>query len=253
LTQLIAHDKEVYDVAWSPSSRDVFASVGADGSVRMFDLRSLEHSTILYEKNVVNGSSNSKTASSKSNPSTDAPPSPVGTPNLQNANNLPLLRLAYNPYKPDLLSVFHANSNTVQILDVRYPGAPKFEVKGHKGNINGMAWLPSESGGGGGESLSSYKDGVLATCCEHFYRLLKMCTLIFIHIAEDHQLLLWSPTVPANSSSSKKSAHGQTVSIRDPFMAYTAPSECNFVTWSSGNRDWIAIGMGKTVRCLRAW
>jgi DDB1- and CUL4-associated factor 7 len=29
--------------------KEVFASVGADGSVRMFDLRSLEHSTIIYE------------------------------------------------------------------------------------------------------------------------------------------------------------------------------------------------------------
>lgn len=38
-TQLIAHDKEVYDVAFATSSTDVFASVGADGSVRMFDLR----------------------------------------------------------------------------------------------------------------------------------------------------------------------------------------------------------------------
>lgn len=27
----------------------MFASVGADGSVRMFDLRHLEHSTIIYE------------------------------------------------------------------------------------------------------------------------------------------------------------------------------------------------------------
>jgi WD repeat-containing protein 68 len=47
-TQLIAHDKEVYDIAFA-SSADVFASVGADGSVRMFDLRNLEHSTIIYE------------------------------------------------------------------------------------------------------------------------------------------------------------------------------------------------------------
>ena len=47
-TQLIAHDKEVYDIAFAPST-DVFASAGADGSVRMFDLRALEHSTIIYE------------------------------------------------------------------------------------------------------------------------------------------------------------------------------------------------------------
>lgn len=37
-TQLIAHDKEVYDIAWGGVG--VFASVSADGSVRVFDLRS---------------------------------------------------------------------------------------------------------------------------------------------------------------------------------------------------------------------
>jgi hypothetical protein len=37
-TQLIAHDKEVYDIAFA-KGKDVFATVGADGSVRMFDLR----------------------------------------------------------------------------------------------------------------------------------------------------------------------------------------------------------------------
>ncbi|KAK9750045.1 hypothetical protein RND81_02G169400 [Saponaria officinalis] len=46
-TQLIAHDKEVYDIAWGGAG--VFASVSADGSVRVFDLRDKEHSTIIYE------------------------------------------------------------------------------------------------------------------------------------------------------------------------------------------------------------
>jgi hypothetical protein len=75
-TQLFAHDKEVrciahllirsrvfkseiyraldykvYDIAFA-AGKDIFGTVGADGSVRMFDLRSLEHSTILYESPV---------------------------------------------------------------------------------------------------------------------------------------------------------------------------------------------------------
>lgn len=33
--------------------KDLFASVGADGSVRMFDLRSLVHSTIIYEVSLI--------------------------------------------------------------------------------------------------------------------------------------------------------------------------------------------------------
>src|ERR1700682_2355167 len=49
-TQIIAHDKEVYDIAFS-SQQNIFASASADGSVRMFDLRQLEHSTIIYESN----------------------------------------------------------------------------------------------------------------------------------------------------------------------------------------------------------
>lgn len=42
---------QVYDISFSRAGggRDMFASVGADGSVRMFDLRHLEHSTIIYE------------------------------------------------------------------------------------------------------------------------------------------------------------------------------------------------------------
>ena len=46
-TQLIAHDKAVYDICFS--NRYIFASSGEDGSVRHFDLRDLEHSTIIYE------------------------------------------------------------------------------------------------------------------------------------------------------------------------------------------------------------
>jgi len=38
-THLIAYDKEVFDVAFVAGSEHIFASCGADGSVRMFDLR----------------------------------------------------------------------------------------------------------------------------------------------------------------------------------------------------------------------
>ena len=47
-SQLIAHDQEVYDVAFS-NNTNIFTSVSADASVRMFDLRNLDHSTIIYE------------------------------------------------------------------------------------------------------------------------------------------------------------------------------------------------------------
>jgi len=72
-TQLIAHDKEVYDIAFA-RGRDIFASVGADGSVRLFDLRTLEHSTIIYESSALR----------------------------------PLLRLAWNKQDPNYLAAVRA-------------------------------------------------------------------------------------------------------------------------------------------------
>lgn len=37
--QIVAHDTEVYDIAFSSSDPKKFASVGGDGSLRLFDLR----------------------------------------------------------------------------------------------------------------------------------------------------------------------------------------------------------------------
>jgi WD repeat-containing protein 68 len=47
-TQLIAHDKEVYAIAWGAGWG--FISVSADGSVQVLDLRDKEHLTIVYER-----------------------------------------------------------------------------------------------------------------------------------------------------------------------------------------------------------
>jgi len=109
-TQLIAHDKEVYDIAFAPST-DVFASAGADGSVRMFDLRSLEHSTIIYE-----------------------------SPEL-----VPLLRLEWNAHDHNYLATFLMEHNQVIILDIRAPSVPVAELSGHTQPVNTIAWAPHSS------------------------------------------------------------------------------------------------------------
>mmetsp|Transcript_31229 Transcript_31229/g.47849 ORF Transcript_31229/g.47849 Transcript_31229/m.47849 type:complete len:385 (+) Transcript_31229:153-1307(+) len=109
-TQLIAHDREVFDLAFA-RGKDVFASVGADGSVRMFDLRSLEHSTIIYE-----------------------------TPNLD-----PLLRLEWNKQDPNFLATFQVDSRRTIILDIRVPSMPVAELGGHVGCVNATAWAPHSS------------------------------------------------------------------------------------------------------------
>jgi WD repeat-containing protein 68 len=90
--QLIAHDKEVFDIGFQDVN--VFATVGADGSMRMFDLRSLEHSTILYET-------------------------------AQNGmEGKPLLRLGWNNQDSSYIATFEPDSNKVIILDVRVPIIP---------------------------------------------------------------------------------------------------------------------------------
>ncbi|KAI5803896.1 WD40-repeat-containing domain protein [Geopyxis carbonaria] len=136
-TQLIAHDKEVFDVRFMSNSVDVFASCGADGSVRMFDLRSLEHSTIIYEP----GASKSTPSNSGSASGDRESNSPVntGTPPA-------LLRLAASPHDQHLIATFCTDSPVVRILDVRQPGQALVELKGHQAAVNCCEWNPGRRG-----------------------------------------------------------------------------------------------------------
>ena len=129
ITQLIAHDREVYDVAWLPGSTDIFVSVGADGSLRAFDLRSLEHSTILYE-----------TPAPKNLPPPTASPSSSARPPTS-----PLLRIAFNPADSNYMSTFHMDGNDVQILDMRSPGQPVMELGAHRAQVNALGWSSTDS------------------------------------------------------------------------------------------------------------
>ncbi|KAJ5145135.1 hypothetical protein N7448_002527 [Penicillium atrosanguineum] len=144
-TQLIAHDKEVYDVRFCANSVDVFVSCGADGSVRMFDLRSLEHSTIIYEPN-------DKVERPVTSPGNASPSGPSQT----GMYPPPLLRIAASPHDAHLLSTFSSESNVVRVLDVRQPGQALLELKGHSAALNCVEWSPSRRGvlaSGGDDSL----------------------------------------------------------------------------------------------------
>lgn len=114
------------------NSVDVFASCGADGSVRMFDLRSLEHSTIIYEPGGNKGSSASADREGGSPVNTAAPPA--------------LLRLAASPHDQHLIATFCTDSSVVRILDVRQPGQALVELKGHNANVNCCEWNPGRRG-----------------------------------------------------------------------------------------------------------
>ncbi|GAV76202.1 WD40 domain-containing protein [Cephalotus follicularis] len=105
--QLVAHDKEVYDVSWG--GYNVFASVSGDGSLRVFDLRDKEKSTIVYE-----------------NPIQDCP----------------LLRVEWNKADPRFMATLGMDSNKVVILDIRFPTTPLMELRKHKGSVNAITWAP---------------------------------------------------------------------------------------------------------------
>lgn len=107
---MIAHDKEVYDIAWGGAG--VFASVSADGSVRVFDLRDKEHSTIIYE-------------------SCEA--------------DTPLVRLGWNKQDPRYMATIIMDSPKVVVLDIRFPTLPVVELQRHQANANAIAWAPHSS------------------------------------------------------------------------------------------------------------
>ncbi|WFD06051.1 hypothetical protein MVES1_001389 [Malassezia vespertilionis] len=259
LTQLIAHDREVYDVDWCPGSADVFASVGADGSVRVFDLRNLEHSTIIYETNLHNEHDSTTYTSS--------------------STAVPLLRIAFNPWDANYLATFHIESDTVQILDVRAPGSPILELRGHSGAVNSIAWgPPSQMQGRNGPSKGMVCTG-----------------------GDDAQCLVYdmaSTTLRSASAQGRRSRNGHggspaagapdalRIGAEVPVLAYTAPSMVNNVTWlrsplssrrtthgkhhsfyrnllpewsdytspaaqGTGNADWLALCAGRAVKMLR--
>ncbi|KAI7856075.1 WD40-repeat-containing domain protein [Circinella umbellata] len=228
-TQLIAHDSDVYDVAFMHGSPDIFASVGADGSVRLFDLRSLEHSTILYEAAPNTPAGNNHSSGSRSNG------------NMVNSSTCPLLRLQFNRLNTNLLATFHMDSSSVLVLDIRYPSTPMAElVKSHQGSINGISWSPNQAGqlctgGDDGQVLvwdinngGNGTGGTGGPDQQHQHNSRQQ---------QYYQQQRYSQHTPR--------------SIQDPILAYSAGSEVSSLAWSKGVPDWIGIGFGRTVQALR--
>ncbi|KAF7983240.1 hypothetical protein HWV62_22848 [Athelia sp. TMB] len=227
ITQLIAHDREVYDVAWLPGSTDIFVSVGADGSLRAFDLRSLEHSTILYE-----------TPAPKNVPPPSASPSASARPPTS-----PLLRIAFNPLDSNYMSTFHMDGSDVQILDMRSPGQPVMELRAHRAQVNALGWGSSEN-------------PLLATAGDD-------CQLLLWDLASYTQNVS-SPRNPPNSRLSSPRPDVKKRVVTDPVMAYTAQSEITNLAWSpqipgmtmntghsTAPGEWIAIAIGKQIKALK--
>ncbi|KAF9978456.1 ddb1 and cul4 associated factor 7 [Actinomortierella ambigua] len=255
MTQLIAHDKEVYDVSFATNNSDIFASVGADGSVRMFDLRALEHSTIIYE-----------TSSNMSSPLSPSSPTQLGQgPGAGGAGGVPhppptvpLLRLAFNRLDAHYLATFHADSSRVQILDIRMPGMPSTELHGHKGIVNCMAWSPTSR-----SAISTGSD-------DHQVFIWEVNSLWQGRHEGDHHRFPESAETggaggggpgsgngvhKASSSSGQHHHHhhssNQTKIMPEPFRAANVGGEVNQICWSTASPDWVAVGFGRTIQALR--
>ena len=107
-TQLIAHDKEVFDIKFG-NDENTFISGGADGSVRLFDLRALNHSTIIYE---TRGSS-------------------------------PINKLAWNLQTYNLIAALSLDKNIIYIFDSRLNSNVSMdELNLHKEPVTGIVWAP---------------------------------------------------------------------------------------------------------------
>lgn len=238
-TQLIAHDSEVFDVKFLAQSTQLFASCGGDGSVRVFDLRSLAHSTIVYDhgnetsrgssgggaaaadgpnknattKVTANTGSTAGSASGTANTSASGTSGTSGTSTLIPHGNSQdtvdqmdpephsnaLVRLEPNPFDPNVIVTVAQDSNAIIVLDMRYPGTPLLTLEGHIGPVNQVQWHPKKS-------------GVLVSC------------------GDDCQVLYWDTSALLGQTSSNTARwNNQNVvhTVDTPQMAYTTETEAN--------------------------
>ncbi|RKP03305.1 hypothetical protein CXG81DRAFT_24080 [Caulochytrium protostelioides] len=264
-TQLIAHDREVYDVAWAKGA-EIFASVGADGSVRMFDLRALEHSTIIYETPSEAGRGAGKGAAALGSKGLPLNPdanirTPTSTPGANGTpvgaattahhaaaqaaqaaaaaaaaaagESQPLVRLVWNKADSNYLATFQARSGIVRVLDVRVPAVPVLELEGHAPGaaICAAAWAPrgyrgTTSGRSGAAGVApSSSSGGAGTQ--------------LVTGATDAHAYVWDVR-----------RMGKDASFRQPSRAYAAPGSVTQLSWTEGVPDWLALTTGRRLQIL---
>lgn len=93
----------------------------------MADLRSLDHSTIIYESPHIGLGALSTSTSAAVSRSASATATNTGSP---------LLRISPCSKDANLLATFHLDSSTVLVLDIRQPGKELYNLVAHTGNVN---------------------------------------------------------------------------------------------------------------------
>ncbi|KAJ1817079.1 hypothetical protein LPJ60_005024 [Coemansia sp. RSA 2675] len=271
-TQLIAHDREVFDVSFVANSQDVFVSAGADGSIRMFDLRSLEHSTILYEAPAA-------VAPSSSDPSLGDVSYFMGNGGVPAArlSSLvsPLLRLSCNAIDPNYIATFALDSHIVSVIDIRNPGTAVVQLVGHQAPIHAISWSPTSSSqlcSAGADSRVLVWDIQQAlTTRQHQQRQAlaaaaqaKQLSKLTAAGRGDYEDGRQSPKSPVSASGAQTSSAIQAVAQAAaaqaltqqptnvaPSLTYAARLPVNSLAWHQNSPEWISIGFGNTIQTLR--
>ncbi|KAF2467147.1 WD40 repeat-like protein [Lindgomyces ingoldianus] len=233
-TQLIAHDKEVFDVRFCAGSVDVFVSCGADGSVRMFDLRSLEHSTIIYEPS-------EKAPGDRSDKGSPGRLSPTKAQQTMSYAP-PLLRLSASPHDAHLLATFAQDSNIIRILDVRQPGQALLELRGHSASVNSIEWNPSRRG-----MLASGADDSLVLIWDLIHSQNGAVINGDTHTTQ--------PPTPASAHPSNGGAQSNsgTVGQKGPYLAWRCDYEVGNLSWAPQSAltgqggEWVGVCGGRGV------
>ena len=107
---IIAHDKEVYDISLGPDEF-IFMSTGADGSVRLFDSRQANSSSIIFETR----------------------------------DESAMTRLKWNLVNPNFILTVIVDKNEIYILDQRKLNAPYGILKVHTNVVNNAIWAPQSN------------------------------------------------------------------------------------------------------------
>lgn len=201
----------MYDLSWLPQSAEIFVSVGADGSLRAFDLRQLEHSTILYE-----------------------------TP-----NSSPLARIAFSNREQHQLACFSMDDSKTLILDMRSPGQPVAELLGHSGALSAIAW--GNGGAGSGESGG----GWLASCGDDAQLLIYDLTEKIPVEPTKHKPSNGPYSLsPSATPDARTPSPTQTRAVEyQPVRAWTAPAEINNLAYDKDG-EWIGCVSGQRLSVL---
>lgn len=217
-TQLIAHDSEVFDVKFINNSTNIFASVGNDGSMRVFDLRSLEHSTIIYEPTMINTST-------------------TIIPGGGQYNSNALIKLSTSNIDARYLATIGVNSNQVIIIDMRMPGIPVLTLDGSLGGINNAAinsiqWHPTSNH--------------LLTGGDDCQALIWDCNHLTVKLANKSDA---GTNIGGSNGKVKSGEIG--ITIDTPLLSYEEDLEVNNVCWRSDQGDWMGVISGKGFQAVQ--